>query len=342
MDYEEKLFVNMGDTVTSGNYHFFNIDSVTGGAGLTTLIGSDENNALIAGSGETTIWGAAGRDSLYGYTGTAEKGATTFVYGEGDGLDTIQGFDFGMSDTSDKLSTNGQAISNWELENGKLKIQVGDNYDDQVIINNAEQQAIKLNLWGSDFDVEVGSNAFTYREGVDFYLTKESAATLNASSGSDDELEIYVNGFDGKAYDNVTAINASGAAGKTTLVGGANSEIITGGSGSNSLWGGESGDDTLIGGSGSNEFFYMRGNGNDVVNNASSNDVVNLFGISVDDIDFANSTIDSSKLTIALKDDAGKLTVNSSNDVTFKVSDGSEWHAVNRASSSASWERKDS
>ena len=340
-DYTEKLYVNMGDTVTAGNYHFFNIDSVTGGAGLTTLIGNDDNNALIAGAGETTIWGAAGRDSLFGNS-SSDKGATTFVYGAGDGMDTIQGFDFGMSDTSDKLSTNGQGINDWALENGKLKIQVGENYDDQIEINGAAQQAIKMNLWGSDFDVEVGTNAFTYREGVDFYLTKESAATLNASSSSDDELAVMINGWDGKAYDNVTAINASGAAGNASLVGSKDSNsVITGGSGHNSLWGGEGGDDTLIGGSGSNEFFYCKGNGNDVINNANANDVVNLFGISIDDIDFENSTIDSGAITVALNE-GGKLTVNSSNDVTFKVADGSEWHAVNRSGSNAGWDRKNS
>ena len=69
---------------------------------------------------------------------------------------------------------------------------------------------------------------------------------------------------------------------------------------------------------------------------------MNLFGISIDDIDFDNTEISSSAITIALKDDAGKLTVNSSADVTFKVSDGSEWHAVNRSGSNAGWDRKNS
>ncbi|MBR1396730.1 MAG: hypothetical protein IJ563_04265, partial [Selenomonadaceae bacterium] len=335
---DEKL--NNGSTVDYSNYdyalnvnmndNFHNIEAVKGGRGKTTLWGSEvDNNALYAGHGETSIYGGAGgtRDSLFGYAGDDKTGGATFFMLEGSGLDTISGFEFGTSATSDKIHTFGEGITSYELVGDELRIQVGADYDDQMIIEGAANEVLQINAWNNDYVVEVGDN-FKYDDAVQFYLNKSGSATITADGAED--VAIYANGFDGKAYDNITNINASSATGKATLVGADGVDnVIIGGSGNNSLWGGSytdenAGDDTLIGSTGSNEFFYLKGNGNDVIQNIKSDDLINLLDITLEDI--TSMEITNSGINVKLND-GGSLQVNSNTDVTFQLADGNKWQS---------------
>ncbi|MBR1859838.1 MAG: hypothetical protein IJ797_10125, partial [Selenomonadaceae bacterium] len=233
----------------------------------------------------------------------------------------------GTSATSDKIHTFGEGITSYELVGDELRIQVSDDYDDQLIIEGAANEVLQINAWNNDYVVEVGDN-FKYDDAVQFYLNKSGSATITADGAED--VAIYANGFDGKAYDNITNINASSATGKATLVGADGVDnVIIGGSGNNSLWGGSytdenAGDDTLIGSTGSNEFFYLKGNGNDVIQNIKSDDLINLLDITLEDI--TSMEITNSGINVKLND-GGSLQVNSNTDVTFQLADGNKWQS---------------
>ena len=70
------------------NLFINNIHSIKGGAGNTTISGSEKSDTIVTGSGDTTI-DAAGGDDLISLTG----GAALIQYASGYGNDTIVGFD---------------------------------------------------------------------------------------------------------------------------------------------------------------------------------------------------------------------------------------------------------
>ncbi len=326
--YDETLNANMYDTL-SGDKHFYNIESLKGGRNNTTLVGADNvHNALIAGAGATSIYGGKGRDSLFGYDNSdvAKRGATKFFMVSGGGLDTIEGFNFGADELNDELNTFGQDVTKVSLDgSGNLHVQVGDNVNDQAIINGAANEILKVNTFGRDWVVEFG-DSLTYNSAVDVYgdADKFNNAIFVSADYSNDTVEIYANGFDGKAYLNVSEINASGYAGNATLVGGNADDRITASKGSSSLWGGEDGDDTLIGGGNFNEFFYLKGNGRDVIEGAKNGDIVNLMNINIEDI--TSLKVDDKAISLKFAD-GGSLKVNSV-DVKFTLSDGTELNRI--------------
>ena len=108
-----------------------------------------------------------------------------------------------------------------------------------------------------------------------------------------------------------------------------------------SLWGGDSGNDTLFGSSARDEFFYLKSNGNDVIENADDKDLINLLNVDFADLE-VNTLIEGiGEEAITLKfNDGGSIKVNSASDVSFRMTDGSTWHAVWRGSSNKHWELK--
>lgn len=80
------------DTVLGGNgndsvYGDFALDSVVGGAGNDLMHGGKEADTLIGGDGADTLFGDLGNDVLNG-----GAGADVFVFVDGSGTDSIQGF----------------------------------------------------------------------------------------------------------------------------------------------------------------------------------------------------------------------------------------------------------
>ena len=321
-NYDETLFVNVGDTVTANQNHFYDIESITGGRNDSTLIGSDDYNVLIAGAGETSIFGAGGRDSLFGYDGSdvEKRGSTTFFVTNASDIDTIANFAFGVDETSDKLNTYGSDVLNSYFDGTALHINLGGG---EAVINNAKNQILQLNVSGQDKIVEFGSD-LTYNDSIEVYgdANNEHNSISVSSSLESDSVEIYANGFDGKIYLNVDKINASNSDKIATLVGGAESDSITASKGNSSLWGGESGNDTLVGGSSADEFFYLKGNGKDYISGATSDDVINLMNITLDDI--KSTSIERNSLIVNFNDD-GKLSIGGNANVVFQLADGSQW-----------------
>ena len=316
--YTSTLNIDLNDT------KYQNITTVKGGAGDTTLWGSDDTeNALHAGSGGTAIFGGfdSTGDSLVGYSGDDKKAGTNFFVVANSGSDTLYNFEFGTSATSDKLWTFGLAVNKVESEGNSVKFQI---YDDnnEAVIDNALNKIIKVSAGGVDWVVEYGED-LTYNESVNFYSANSAATLTIGSDVTTSNVEIWSNGADGKFYNNIKDINASGYVNSAILVGNDMENVITSSNGGSKLWGGEgSENDTLIGGSGSDEFFYLKGNGDDVVQNASSGDIINLLNITLSDMTLA--TITSSGVNFEFND-GGKLSIETTSDLTFKLGDGSTY-----------------
>ena len=297
-----------------------NIHSVKGGAGNTTIIGSDKNDTILAGTGETTINAGAGHDKMYGNT-SADKNAATFIYNAGDGRDSIENFDFtedALDVTADKVQT--ESISEVLLRGSDVMIKV-DGADGFLMLEDAKGKSFRVN---DDLIAKVDTNV-AFDGYTNSYVGIGERATLTVGKGlgdievwlSDDSLEYHGTRYDG----NFAVLDASQSDGKNILAGNELSNVITGGSGENSLWGGYSSEnDTLIGGLGKNTFYYGIGNGRDKIQNAHAGDEIILDDITLDQISDANITASGVMLNFQ---DGGSLTIDATADVTYQLADGS-------------------
>ena len=304
--------------------------SLKGGAGNTTIIGSDKNDTILAGSGEQSISGGVGQDKMFGNT-DADKNVATFFYTPGDGRDSIENFDF-MSDaqdtTADKVKFNdNSAITDVFLKGNDVGIRI-DGGKEFLMLEGAQGKSFRLN---DDLIAKVDTNA-EFDGYTNFYVGIGSKATLTVGKGagdvevwlSDDSLDYHGTRYDG----NFAILDASQSDGNNILAGNGLSNVITGGSGSNSVWGGYGSEsDTLIGGAGQNTFFYGAGNGNDNIQNAHDGDIISLEDITLDQIADANITNGG---VIFKFTDGGSLTVDGTADVTYQLADGSK-HSANHA-----------
>ena len=304
-----------------------NIHSIKGGAGNTSITGSDKNDTILAGSGENSITGGAGQDKLYGNT-DADKNVATFFYTPGDGRDSIANFDFmsnAQDNTADKVKFNdNSAITDVFLRGDDVGIRI-DGSKEFLMLEGAQGKSFRVN---DDLIAKVDTK-LEFDGYTNFYVGIGSKATLTVSKGagdvevwlSDDSLDYHGTRYDG----NFAILDASQSDGNNILAGNELSNVITGGSGDNSVWGvygSES--DTLIGGAGQNTFFYGAGNGNDNIQNAHDGDIISLEDITLDQIADANITNGG---VIFKFMDGGSLTVDSTADVTYQLADGSKYFA---------------
>ena len=144
----------------------------------------------------------------------------------------------------------------------------------------------------------------------DDFIVSSSSGNLTIQNVRDKIIDISVS-FVTVAYVYMASsggnLDGSSFSQLEVILGGNNSSnTISAGSGGSSLWGGFGGSDTLIGGSGYDEFFYVSGDGNDVFQNVGENDAVNLFGVSLEQISFAEITSNGVNARFF---DGGSLTV---------------------------------
>ena len=98
----DRLYGGEGDDILKGDA---GEDIIDGGAGKDTLDGGTGDDTIEGGAGKDAIYGGAGDDTITGGAGddcqlNGGSGADTFVFGSGDGKDTIQDFENG-TDTID-------------------------------------------------------------------------------------------------------------------------------------------------------------------------------------------------------------------------------------------------
>ena len=311
--------------------------SIKGGAGNTTIIGSDKNDTILAGTGETSIYGGAGQDKMLGNT-SADKKVATFYYMAGDGRDSIENFDFitdAQDTTADKIQLDdNSAVSEVLLRGSDVMIKV-DGADGFLMLEGAQGKSFRLN---DDLIAKVDTNV-EFDGFSNCYVGIGARATLTVGKDlgdlevwlSDDSLEYH-----GKMYDgNFAVLDASQSNGNNILAGNELNNSIVGGSGNDSLWGGyTNSNDTLVGGTGQNTFFYGIGNGRDKIQNAHDGDNIILDDITLDQIADANITSGGVILNF---NDGGSLTIDGTANVTYQLADGSKFSANH---STQDWDSK--
>ena len=347
---DDALVVDLNDTDKYQNIKAAmasdNVDtSIVGAAGTT-------GESLFAGLGNSTLdANTGGAAVMFGINSTlaseldSEKiGNTTFVYGSGYGFDTIRGFEaktFENEDTADRIALNGEydetVVGGMMAFDGTNLTVTLDRRNALTVADVVGGDATEANLQIRDAQYKVGS-AMAFDESVTGYVANENGsivageedgvedATLWLALGSTGEQ--YNIGYDNKTYTNIKDVNLSGATGDVFVAGNTAENEITGGVGTNTLWGGAGAEaDTLIGvDGGTNTFAYLYNNGSDVVVTDNDDDVVDLMNIGLEEINWADVTIEDDQVALGMND-GGKIQINSSADVAIRLKNGSEWVA---------------
>lgn len=306
-----------------------NINTITGGKGNSTLMGSSAKETLISAGGNTSLWGGAGNDVLQG----ASDAKDVFFLMNNGGKDTVTSGTFGVytdatADTADVVYlsnlASAKAVSNAiELattDGSKLVLDGVTN--DTMFQFTTDGKSVAVAKIGS---VNAG-NSFTYDSAVNFYGGGSKVDSLSVS-GSDD-LAIWLDNSQGGnvTFNSIENVNAQSTTGSILLAGDSSANTLRAGTGDASLWGGSgSAADSLVGSTaGVTKFWYGFGEGNDTLVSNSADDVVNLYsgtnGITSADITDIGVVIgfnDGSKLTVLTNrnitfdcGEAGKYTAN--------------------------------
>ena len=191
----------------------------------TTLDGGLGNDMLFGGDGDDILYGDAGDDFLDGGTGS-----DTYVFGRGDGQDTIFNWYDGQQD--------------------RLRLSSGIGLADVDV--SADGMDLVLTLVGSSDSVRLSyyfSVPPEYRPNIEFAdgAVWDGLAIERKLIASDDYL-------------------ADPPGQNTTLDGGLGNDMLFGGDGDDILYG-DAGDDFLDGGTGSDTYVFGRGDGQDTIFN---------------------------------------------------------------------------
>ena len=254
-----------------------------------TLIGGQSKDNIVAGKGDSSLWGGAGNDLI---ESNGEVSNTIFFL-SGDGSDTVKGFtayDDSRSDNYDKLKFGDQGITS--VKNTSQGIQLSRSNDKLTLAGDYTANSMILweggGTWGVSKIGKTGEkNNFTYRGEVTQYLGSTDVDTLSFGEG-DGNVSIWLSGSQGVYYDSI--------------------EIIDG---------------RKITGTGKNVYYYGKNEGNDIINNSKADDEVMLHNMSAGDL--KDAVIGTNQITIT-QQNGNKLTVNGQAH-EFTLADGSTWSA---------------
>ncbi len=196
--------------------------------------------------------------------------------------------------TADTLDFYGEGLTEVKMTSAGLKLGKGEN---TMLVSGSFDENTMFK-WKGNTDEEprvakVGkkdaTNSMTYNDAVIDYIGGDGIDSISVSDG---EVNMCMDGSQGKNYSSIEVINASSSRSEATLVGGEGNNTLIGSQGSSSLWGGAgNGKDVLIG-NGQTDFFYGLGNGNDSIQ-GHAGDTVDLFDMKLSDI--TEAVIDTAK-----------------------------------------------
>ncbi|MBK7060664.1 MAG: hypothetical protein IPH51_09245 [Rubrivivax sp.] len=211
-------------------------DIVFGRAGNDTLVGGDGNDTLNGEDGDDHLIGGAGNDALNGGTGS-----NAFVFGRGDGQDTLYGVNDG---TVGKLN--------------RLEFRSGVNVDDVLVSRGASSSdALVLRIDGTGDQITVR----------DFFSGSGPGNSYNPlqqvvfADGTVWDLAAIVAKL---AQSTDISETLTGTSGMDTLDGGGGDDTLYGLGGDDVLIGG-TGNDVLDGGLGNNTYLFGKGDGQDLI-----------------------------------------------------------------------------
>lgn len=325
-EYSGNVEINLADgtgKLDMWDATFQGINKLQAGNGMSTLIGDDTRNTLIAGTGYTSMWGGAGNDKLIGKGNSADKdGRTTFFFFAGDGRDVISDFTFLTPNNrydgiDDRINVGDSDIND--------AYSAGNNV---VVVFDQNSYLILEDAVGKDFRI---ANMIAK---VDRNIAYDGLANCYVASGGSSltvdstvkSAEIWLdNSHETQFFGTIRTLDASAVEGNTSLVGNEFDNTIIAGQGDSSLWGGfASSNDLLIGGNSRNTFFYCMGNGNDTVQGTNDKDFVILSDVSLDQIIETSITADSVSIRF---NNGGSLQIQGTSDVTYQLADGSKYSA---------------
>jgi len=233
-------------------------DTLYGEAGNDTLVGGLGNDNMQGGVGDDTFDGGAGNDVMSGdyhntfqgwYAGT---GNDTYLFGRGDGQDTIYDPD-GASGQDKIVFKPGVAPSEVQL------VRSGDHL--LLKIAGTTDQITVANYFSSDAASGWAIEEIRFTDNLEAVWTISDVKAMALQGGaSNDTLQGY-------ATDDTIAGNG----GNDTLYGRAGNDALDGGAGDDILYG-EAGNDTLVGGSGNDNM--QGGVGDDTFDGGAGNDVM--------------------------------------------------------------------
>ena len=252
-----------GNDILSGSA---DADLIHGLGGWDVLRGNGGDDRLFGDAGNDTLEGGIGEDSLEGGTGNdvldGGAGSDTYVFGLGDGIDTINEND----------ATPG-AVDTLVLRDGVTPASV-------VLTRSGTTLAIKLrtpsgalsgdSLWITDFFARQDSTSkidiVRFADGT-VWTAAQLKAMVDAASvtaGND-----YIEGY---AWDDTL----DGLGGNDAIYGGDGNDSLTGGAGRDTLSGG-AGDDTLVGGADNDELVGGAGSDTYVLGIGDGRDIINEY-----------------------------------------------------------------
>lgn len=211
-------------------------DSIWGYDTNDTLYGGAGNDDLRGGGGDDRLIGGAGNDALDG-----DSGNDTFVWGRGDGNDSIY---------------------NWGGGNDTLEL-TGLNPDDLTMVRYVGGDA-KLTIKDTGETITIEQTFYQY--GEDYYTVENLVFANGVVWNVDDQLRnIPLVNMSSGGVEFYPWVPLVGGPVADQIIGGVSTNYLHGGAGNDILDGG-GGDDFLYGGTGDDTYIWGAGRGNDVVN----------------------------------------------------------------------------
>ncbi|MCW5322943.1 calcium-binding protein [Verminephrobacter aporrectodeae subsp. tuberculatae] len=244
-------------------------DTISGQAGADTIYGRDGNDTLYGGADNDILCGERGADTLNGEAGDdvldGGAGNDTYLFGKGDGQDTI-GADYDRA--ADKLNvlqfkagvapsevvaTRSDSYLVLSIAGTTDKVSIVDFFynDDPANAYNPIQQVRFAN--GTTWDINALKSKVPKGTAATNNIVGTAAADYIVGTAADDTIsgQAGVDTIDGRD-------------GNDTLYGGADNDILSGENGADTLDGG-AGNDVLGGGAGNDTYLFGKGDGQDTI-----------------------------------------------------------------------------
>jgi Ca2+-binding RTX toxin-like protein len=260
-----------------------------GGDGDDWLSGYDSDDELRGEGGNDYLYGKGGNDTLIGGRGNdyldGGEGSDTYIFGRGDGQDTINNLDRGDNKTDivkfiDGIRPEEIIFSRVGRDGEHLVMNIGEG-GDKVIVN----------YFFSDAGYQIDEVHFD--DGT--VWTKQTLKRLVLTGGDGDD---WIAGYDSDD-------ELRGEAGNDYLYGKGGDDTLIGGIGN----------DYLDGGEGSDTYVFGRGDGQDTINNYDNGDAKTdvlkfIDGIRPEEIRFSQIGRDGEHLVMSVANSSDKVVIN--------------------------------
>lgn len=238
------------------------------GIPIDAYVGSNGNDTIRTSEYmPSAVWGAAGDDTII-----QEGIGATYWFGQGDGHDTIVGYERTFD-----------TVYDWSGGKGALVVFISG--EDVILSPDGGQDTLTIK----------GIATAGKMEGdINYNIAGKSQAFLRIGTENDSD------------YGQGTAIQLMNIDSPAILIGGqTGSQHLYAWQGDTEMWGGGSHDDVLVGGEGKDEVWFGRGDGHDKFYEAGSEDTIFLWNVSsIDDVTLGISQTEPCAFTLTVGGDS--------------------------------------